>query len=139
MAFDLSSRCTFERDRAMESQLMVSAATHSEIGRKISELTFCIAELQRRQKSDLWRAWLWLWLLKENAARQMLAMLQHSVAKWSDVELTSGDRAELLSRHSLLIDPRETPSPIAPRWRTELQANVRHTLENFLNERQLGF
>lgn len=116
---------------------MIASATQTELLRKLSELRFCIAELQRRQQTDRWRAW--LWQLKENAARQMLAMLQQSIAKIEvGYELTVDERTELMARHPLLLDPRDSRTTIAPRWRTELQANVRQTLERFLAETQFN-
>ncbi len=115
---------------------MMTSAPQAELRQKISELQFCIAELQCRQQTDRWRAW--LWLLKENAARQMLAMLQQSVAESGlDVELTPKEQAELTARHSLLLDPRDTRSTILPRWRSEMQINVRQTLEKYFAQRRL--
>ena len=113
---------------------MMTSATQSDLSQKISELRFCIAELQRRQQTDRWRAW--LWLLKENAARQMLAMMQQSATESDAVELTAEEQAELMAHHSLLLDPRDASPAIAPQWRVELQAHVRQTLEKYFAERR---
>ena len=111
---------------------MMTTATQSDLALKISELRFCIAELQHRQQSDRWRAW--LWLLKENAARQMLAMLLQSAPNSEVVELTAEQRADLMAHHSLLLDPRNAPPSIPPRWRMQLQDQVRRTLEKYLTD-----
>ncbi len=113
---------------------MMTSATQGELSQKISELRFCIAELQRRQQTDRWRAW--LWLLKENAARQMLAMMQQSATESDAVELTAEEQADLMAHHSLLLDPRDESSTIVPQWRLDLQAQVRQTLKKYLIERQ---
>ena len=116
---------------------MVTSVIDSELAQRIAELRFCVAELRRRQQTDRWRAW--LWLLKENAARQMLAMLTQSAAEsetdeLSPVELSPAARAEVLARHSLLQDPRVGCQPLwPPRWRMELQAHVRQVVESRLD------
>ena len=113
---------------------MFTAATQLDAALKIAELRFCLAELQRRQQTDRRRAW--LWLLKENAGQQMLAMLQQAAPDAEVVELTTSARAELLRWHSLLLDPYDERPSIPPQWRLQLQAHVRETLGSYLAERQ---
>ena len=122
---------------------MVTSVIDSELAQRIAELRFCVAELRRRQQTDRWRAW--LWLLKENAARQTLAMLTQSASEFetdelapvvlSLVELSPAARAGVLAHHSLLQDPRVgCQSQWPPRWRVELQTHVRQVLESHLDE-----
>lgn len=112
----------------------MTALVSSKLLRQIAELRFCIIELHRRQQTDRGRAW--LWQLKENAARQTLAMLR-SQADVELVELPSAEQRRLIANHCLLQDPRAaTRTAVVPQWRRELQARARQALEQSFQELQ---
>jgi hypothetical protein len=94
----------------------------------VAELRYCIEELHRRQTTDWGRAW--LWQLKENAAKQALAMLQTEADDLNPDELSAAQQQRLITSHFLLQDPRaaSTTSDV-PRWRRELQARARQALQ----------
>ena len=112
----------------------MTALVSPKLLRQIAELRFCIIELHRRQQTDRGRAW--LWELKEHAARQALAMLRSQVDDQL-VELPSAEQRKLIAKHWLLQDPRAaTRTATIPKWRRELQARARQSLEQSLHELQ---
>lgn len=104
------------------------------LSRRLAELRFCIEELQRRQRTDQRRAW--LWQLKEKAARQAMVMLQAEVGNES-CELSVGEQRQIMSSHWLLKDPRPASQTAdTPKWRRELQAHARLALQQSLEQLQ---
>ena len=110
--------------------MMSIAAT--DLNEQIAELRFCIEELHRRQTSNWGRAW--LWQLKENAARQALAMLRAEVEDISTDELSDAEQRRLIASHELLKNPRAAArASDVPKWRQALQARARQSLQEALN------
>ena len=106
----------------------------TDLPRRLAELRFCIEELHRRQLSDRRRAW--LWQLKENAARQTLAMLTSELSD-EPSELPAAEQRQIMSDHPLLQDPRVPyQTKNLPRWRRELQARARQAMQDRLEQIQ---